>query len=421
MYDARSLPPQLTGRVPLAEPDRAREPSHPFPHAFAPYSGSLGSVKYTVSVDTQPPADSPELDALQRAGVIYLLRRGLDSVETIEGEDGSEVELLESFLAVHPTGALLKVVVDAPSLEEAEEAVRAVTDEILEGSDLLGEWVVSKCEVELHPDLAEESLDEANRPGISSASPSGLTAHPADGTAPSGLSEEEREALRARICALAPVLAAFGVASFGHFTEPDEEDDEAPGEPLVSHEVAELAAGALAYSMDIFLDELFMDLAVLTEESSNAAQCDGPMMQLDSLPSQFSLQYDERFARHLVVTAVTLTGRMTQPGFENLNCVAEELLLRLLLQTAEVTLELYGLMDQDVATAWEYFVEGVYEDMDHEWLYDPSMDGIDQDPAAAHLGIAPMGLKNWFTPFNEGRYVHPFATYEDEAPSAADL
>ncbi|MFC1417753.1 hypothetical protein [Streptacidiphilus cavernicola] len=377
-------------------------------------------MKYTVSVDTQPPADAPELDALQRAGVIHLLRSGLESLAGIlagiEGEDGSEVELLDSFLAVHPAGALLKVVVDAPSLEAAEEAVRAITEELLEGSDLLSEWVVSKCEVELHPDLAEKSLDEDGEPGISSASVSG----PAEDTTPSGLSEEEREALRVRICAMAPVLAAFSVASFGHFTESDEEDDEAPGEPLVSYEVAELAAGALAYSMEIFLDELFMDLAVLTEENSNAAQCDGPMMQLDSLPSQFALRYDERFARHLVVTAVTLTGRMTQSGFENLNCVAEELLLRLLLQTAEVTLELYGLMDQDVATAWEYFAEGVYEDMDHEWLYDPSMDGIEQDPAAAHLGIAPMGLKDWFTPFNKGRYVHPFAIYEDEEPSAAN-
>ncbi len=371
-------------------------------------------MKYTVSVETQPPADSPELDALQRAGVIHLLRKGLESVAGIEGEDGSEVDLLESFLAVHPTGALLKVVVDAPSLEDAEEAVRAVTEELLEGSELLSEWAVSKCEVELHPDLAEEILSEDDEAP-------GLSVHPVKETAPSGLSEEEREAMRAKIRAAAPVLAAFGVASFGHFTDPDEEDEEAPGEPLVSHEVAELAAGALAYSIDIFLDELFMDLAVLTEESSNAAQCDGPMMQLDSLPSQFALRYDERFARHLVVTAVTLTGRMTQPGFESLSCVAEELLLRLLLETAEVTLELYGLMTQDVATAWQYFAEGIYEDMDHEWLYDPSMDGIDQDPAAAHLGIAPMGLRDWFNPFNEGRYVHPFAVYEDEAPSASDL
>ena len=409
----------------MVETNRLREPSHSFPHALDPSWGSLDGVTYTVSVDTCPPDDAPELDALQRAGVIYLLQSGLDSVEAIEGEDGSEVEILDSILAVHPGGALLKLIVDALSLEDAEDAVRAVTSEILEGSDLLGEWVISKCEVELHLDLAKESLNAADGPDVPPSDPSERAArHAGDAgnSAPGGVSDEEREAMRAKIRALAPDLAAFGVESFGHFTLTDEEEDEGEGtgEFLVPQEVAELAAGALAYSIDILLDELFMDLATLTEEESNAAECGGPMMQLDSLPSQFSLRYDERFARHLVVTAVTLTGRMTQPGFQHLNCVAEELLLRLLLQTAEVTLDLYGLMDEGIATAWECFSNGVYEDMDHEWLYDPSVDGIDQDPAAAHMGIAPMGLKDWFTPFNKGRYVHPFAIYEDEAPSAAD-
>jgi hypothetical protein len=52
--------------------------------------------------------------------------------------------------------------------------------------------------------------------------------------------------------------------------------------------------------------------------------------------------------------------------------------------------------------------------MDHELLYQPAADGIDKDPAFAHLGIAPMGVKDWFTPFNDGRYVHPYAPNEDE-------
>jgi hypothetical protein len=35
-------------------------------------------------------------------------------------------------------------------------------------------------------------------------------------------------------------------------------------------------------------------------------------------------------------------------------------------------------------------------------------------------GIAPMGVKDWFRPFNEGRYVHPYAasTDEEKDPSA---
>jgi hypothetical protein len=93
--------------------------------------------------------------------------------------------------------------------------------------------------------------------------------------------------------------------------------------------------------------------------------------------------------------------------------VAEELLLRFLLVKAEVVADTYGLLDDGIQAAWDAFADEAYEDMDHEWLYQPEMDGIEQDPALAHLGIAPMGVKDWFTPFNEERYVHPYAANED--------
>jgi len=40
-------------------------------------------------------------------------------------------------------------------------------------------------------------------------------------------------------------------------------------------------------------------------------------------------------------------------------------------------------------------------DFDHEWLYQSTF-GIGEDPDYARLGIAPTGLKDWFTPFNSG-------------------
>lgn len=86
--------------------------------------------------------------------------------------------------------------------------------------------------------------------------------------------------------------------------------------------------------------------------------------------------------------------------FQQLGCLAGELVLRLLLHRAKATLDLYGLLDSGVSAALESFADGVYEDLDHEWLYDDSMDGIDEDPAAASLGTAAMGIKSWFTPFN---------------------
>ncbi|NEC13964.1 WbqC family protein [Streptomyces sp. SID8014] len=46
--------------------------------------------------------------------------------------------------------------------------------------------------------------------------------------------------------------------------------------------------------------------------------------------------------------------------------------------------------------------------------YDDSMDGIDESAVGEALGVAPMAFKAWFTPFNEGRYVHPSAADEPE-------
>ncbi|WP_406102783.1 hypothetical protein OG698_10350 [Streptomyces sp. NBC_01003] len=55
------------------------------------------------------------------------------------------------------------------------------------------------------------------------------------------------------------------------------------------------------------------------------------------------------------------------------------------------------------------------------WLYDDATDGVDDSPIGEMLGIAPMGLAGWFKPFNNGRYVHPYAkgtpTGEDEQES----
>lgn len=93
-----------------------------------------------------------------------LLEDGFQSVKSLEGPDGVEADLLDSIVAVHPDGALLKVFVDAPALEFAEDAVQVLVDELLERSELLADWRIERCEVELHQDLARESLDAADGP-----------------------------------------------------------------------------------------------------------------------------------------------------------------------------------------------------------------------------------------------------------------
>ncbi|MBP0453489.1 hypothetical protein J5Y04_28675 [Kitasatospora sp. RG8] len=215
--------------------------------------------------------------------------------------------------------------------------------------------------------------------------------------------------------ALAPQLAGVGLATFGHLTaedmedmEDEEDEEESDEEFHVAREDAELAAGAIFYSIDILLDELFEDIDSLGD-NPNVAQCEGGLLQLEGLPLQFAHLYTPLFARKLLVTAVDLTGRLCRGGFSQLSSVAEELLLRLLLETTEATLDIHGLLAGGVQETLGSFRENVYEDPDHEWLYEPALDGIGQDPAAALLGAAPMSADDWFAPFNGSRPVHPSA------------
>ncbi len=399
-------------------------------------------MKYAVSVDAQIPSGETELDALHRVGVVALLERGFESVEAIDGPDGVEVDVLDTFVGVHPGGALMKVFVDAPMLELAEEAVRSLVDELLERSELLAGWTVARCAVELHADLAKESLDAALGPG---APPDDLASRRARlrgqggdrpaAEAPGDLVDSV--AMGDTFHGLADQLRAFGPEAFGG--PPESAGADGTGGPhvaggpsgahdrqgpVVSAADARLAAGALVYGTDLLLDELFQDVCALDEDGGSVADCDEPMWLLDELPRRYALRYDARFARRFLVTAIALTTRFTQGTFEQPSCVAEELALRLLLREAEIALDLFGLLDDGVSLALECFADSVYEDMNHEWLYDDSMDGIDESPAGAYLGVAPMGISRWFTPFAAGRYVHPYAADDepdDDPEDPADL
>ncbi|MGW3109987.1 hypothetical protein [Streptomyces sp. NPDC001091] len=383
----------------------------------------LGGVTYVVTVDVHLPKGTPEMDPLQRAGAVALIKDGFDLVEAVEGPYRVEVDLLDSLVAVYPGGAILKAVVDASTLEVAEDAMRSVVEELLERSEVLADWQIERCEVALHPKLAQESLDAADGPGAPPADPAARKAR--HGEPPSAEraeaeydAEAKAEEAREQMLGLADELRSFPPVMFGVLDEDDEEAEESEDGFSVSLENARLAAGALVWATDVLLDQLFEDVHTLTEEDITVAECEGHLWHLEDLPARYALQYDGMFARRFLVTVVAMTTRFTGGRFQRLSCVAEELALRLLLNEAHVTLETFGLLDDGVSAALEAFTENVYEDMDHVWLYDDAMDGIDESPVGEALRVAPMGFKAWFTPFNRDRHVHPYAADEPEAAAS---
>ncbi|WLW53290.1 hypothetical protein [Streptomyces sp. YU58] len=377
-------------------------------------------MTYVVTVDTCIPEGTPEMDPLQRAGAVALIEDGFDSVKSVEGPDGVEVDLVDTIVAVHPGGALLKVVVDAPALEFAEDAVQALVDELLERSELLADWRIDRCEVELHQGLAKESLDAADGPDVPPEDPAARKARHAE-RATAGSTDENHNtdtkatAVRDRMLALADELRSFTPAVFGVRDTGDR--DTGDKEHGVPPDSARLAAGALVHATGVLVDELFEDVQVLTQEDTNVAECEGPLWHLEHLPDRYALRYDAPFARRFLVTVIAMTTRFTDGSFRRLSCVAEELALRFLLGQATTALELYNLLDDDVSSALDTFADTVYDGMDHEWLYGNPPDTDDEHalndtPTLGLTPTTPVAFTSWFTPFAEDRYLHPSATDE---------
>jgi len=186
-------------------------------------------------------------------------------------------------------------------------------------------------------------------------------------------------------------------------------DDADPDEREAALTEARYVAGALYHAAVTTVDHLFGDLAELTGTGDPGATVrsakGAAFFVLEDLPARYAHRYDALFVQQLIVAAVTVTARLTE-GWRPLACVAEELALRLLLDQAEVRLEA---ADLDLP-GWRGIVEDcLFEDTDHELLFDPGLDGIEDDEESlARTGTTPLAFTRWFTPFNAGRPVPPY-------------
>lgn len=183
-------------------------------------------------------------------------------------------------------------------------------------------------------------------------------------------------------------------------------DDELPElDRRRSEKQAKLLAGCLWNASAVVIDELFMDIQRLSKLKSVTAKDISLTFVLAGLPERFAHRYSVIFAQKIMTIMIDLTTKLSR-GWSTPSCVAQELALKLLLDGVEVTLETYGL---ELADGWREMLEAsMYEDDDHENLYDPSMDGFENDLTyMQHFAMAPMRFEDWFKPFT-GRHVPPY-------------
>ncbi|WP_018684204.1 hypothetical protein [Actinokineospora enzanensis] len=348
-------------------------------------------MEYQLTADVTPPSDTAELDPLQRHGVAALLDEQLDLLAGIEGPDGVEVEPLDHRVAVHPSGAVITWLLDAPALSFAEEAARHVLTELLAQTELLSGWSVGRCEVIASDDDLAAALGEGDAVEELEDDDAELT-------------EEEVAALREELRGAADALRAFGPEAFGH--------DPADPDTAVSADAARLVAGAMVQAMEILTDELFADVQELEDAEGSAGEVEA-LSVLNQLPARYAEHYGALFAKQFLVVTAILGYRLSQPDWTPPLCTAEALALHVLKAETGVQLDLAGLLDElPVKEMFAAFDEHVFADLDHERVYD--LDEETGEDEIDLLGTPGLDFDEWFLPRGTD-VLHPYLTTEHYA------
>ena len=109
-----------------------------------------------------------------------------------------------------------------------------------------------------------------------------------------------------------------------------------------------------------------------------------------------------------MVAFLDLSARLTAAQWTAPSCVAQELGVRLLLNQATAVADLAGLT---LPPDWpDTLTELLLEDIDHEYLYDPALDGFEDDPTFGPPGMASMRVQDWFTHFPGHPPLPPYLT-----------
>lgn len=352
-------------------------------------------MDYAVTAELGPPNGVVELDPLQQEGIAAVLDRHLALVEGVSGPGGSDIDVLDYRITVHPAGASVVLALDAPSLLAAEDAAASVLDELISESDVLAGWSVAHSEVRITEDefnllAASDESDVVNKLEAAVEEALETSAEPA----------MDVEQWRSRFLGLAPRLRAFGPDAFG-----------AEGETVA------LAAGALIHAVRVVTDEVFYDELALAVNNATVADAIG-LLVLEELPPCYDHRYDAFFARAFVLASTPVAERLTETSWTPPRSVAEELALRLFVNEARVALEAAELMTwDDSESVFAVFTERAFGGLDHDELYEvdlPLAGEVEPETAAqvakleAELHSRGLAFDQWFSPRDGNPPQHPY-------------
>ncbi|HEX5266117.1 MAG TPA: hypothetical protein VFW24_05040 [Acidimicrobiales bacterium] len=110
------------------------------------------------------------------------------------------------------------------------------------------------------------------------------------------------------------------------------------------------------------------------------------------LPTRYRHRYDAAFLDRFLLVLDSVIGKLGGQDPGPLESTAQELALHGLLETAEV------LAEPDEELDFDLFRNIHFEDLDHEFLFHPAFDGVEDD-TTHDLNFANLRYEDWFKPF----------------------
>ncbi len=172
---------------------------------------------------------------------------------------------------------------------------------------------------------------------------------------------------------------------------------------FVSSRLSPVEREALSNAVEQVNDFLLSELVELYNETAGPAAM--RMFSSLFLPDRHVAFYDFALIRRMHVCFVVVAGRL-QDRWEPARCRGEELVLRAVIDHAETCLDE---QTDEPGDGLGRLREWLFEDLDHEYLFDMAFDGID-DPdtyEGSQLGVASLHPSAWFEPFHADAPVHP--------------
>lgn len=200
---------------------------------------------------------------------------------------------------------------------------------------------------------------------------------------------------------------------------PDDDEISEDDVPAGEREVAGLRRAALLVAAVDVVDRCIDDLQLIGFGDDGRPEGDEAedSFVYEWFPGRHRDAYDDDFFRKVMVTAVQVAADLADPEGGPASCTAEEIVRHAVGVIAGELCDAAGL-----GRPWLDPDEYLLEDADFEFLYGEDMDGLEDDPATqAALSIDVPPLRDWFSPFNDSRVVHPYLETLSSAPTVHDL